>query len=83
MRDETELLRQRLRRAIFLRRLPVWAALLVPLLLALWLLPAARLLMLTGLLLAALWLAFDVQRWRQRLHAEWTSWLNAAVPARG
>ncbi|MYN46512.1 DUF4175 family protein [Pseudoduganella sp. FT93W] len=81
MRDETELLRLRLHRAIFLRRLPVWGALLVPLLLALWLLPAARLFVLAGLLLAALWVVFDAQRWRQRVHAEWTSWLNAAVPA--
>lgn len=81
MRDESELLRQRLRRAVFVRRLPVWAALLAPLLIAVWLLPAARLMMLAGLLMAALWVVYDLQRWRQRIHAEWTSWLNAAIPA--
>lgn len=81
MRDESELLRQRLRRAVLLRRLPVWGALLAPLLLAVWLLPAARLMLLAGLLVAALWVAYDLQRWRQRIHAEWTSWLNAAIPA--
>jgi len=81
MHAETDLLRQRLRHAVLLRRLPVWLALLLPFLLAVWLLPVARSAMLAGLALALLWVVLDLRRWRRRIDAEWTGWLNAAVPA--
>jgi len=29
----------------------------------------------------AIWLAIDIYRWRLRIKREWTSWLNAAIPA--
>jgi hypothetical protein len=81
MRGESEQLRGRLRAAVLRRRAPQWLAALIPLALAAFLLPAVRPLVLVAIILWGAWLAVDIYRWRRRIDAEWTSWLNAAVPA--
>lgn len=88
-------LKRRLWSAILRRRAPQWLAVLLPLLAAIGLsaaglpaasfpvagLPAARALALAAIALWAIWLAIDAYRWRQRLAAEWSIWLDAAIPA--
>jgi hypothetical protein len=81
MRGESEQLRGRMRAAVLRRRAPQWLAALIPLALAAFLLPAVRPLVLVAIILWGAWLAVDIYRWRRRIDAEWTSWLNAAVPA--
>lgn len=81
MHGETEILRRRLWAAVLRRRLPQWLAVLAPLALAACVLPAARLLVLAAIVIWAIWLAADIYRWRRRIENQWTSWLNAAIPA--
>lgn len=80
---------RRLWRAVLLRRAPLWAAALLPLLM-LALFPLLRPMPLTAatkaapiLLLAAwlVWFALDLRALHARVHAEWARWLDAAVPA--
>ncbi|MES2164139.1 MAG: DUF4175 family protein [Pseudomonadota bacterium] len=81
MHGETDTLRRHLWVAVLRRRVPQWLAALAPLAIALALLPAARPLLIAAILPWAIWLAVDVYRWRLRIKREWTSWLNAAIPA--
>lgn len=81
MHGETDLLRRRLWSAVLRRRAPQWLATLAPLVAAGILLPAARQLVLAAIVAWAIWLAVDIHRWRQRIAGQWTSWLNAAIPA--
>jgi hypothetical protein len=80
MPGETDFLRRRLWTAIWHRRAPQWLAALVPLVLAMWLLPAARPVMLVAFVAWCLWTVTDGYRWHQRIKQRWPSWLNAAVP---
>jgi hypothetical protein len=79
MPGATDHLRGRLWAAIVRRRAPQWIAASTPLLLVA-LLPAARLPALIAIAVWAAWVAADALRWRGRIAAEWTSWLNAAIP---
>jgi hypothetical protein len=81
MHGETKHLRSRLWSAVLRRRAPQWLAAVAPLVIAAALLPVARPIVLTAVALWAIWLAADIYRWRRRVDAEWTSWLNAAIPA--
>jgi len=81
MYGETNTLRRHLWTAVLRRRVPQWLAALAPLVIALILLHAARPLVITAILPWAIWVAADIYRWRRRLKREWTSWLDAAIPA--
>ena len=81
MYGETNTLRRRLWAAVLRRRVPQWLAALAPLVIALILLHAARPLIIAAILPWAIWVAADIYRWRRRLKREWTSWLDAAIPA--
>ncbi|WP_332853227.1 DUF4175 family protein [Duganella sp. S19_KUP01_CR8] len=81
MHGETDTLRRHLWAAVLRRRVPQWLAALAPLAIALVLLHAARPLVIAAILPWAIWLAVDIYRWRLRIKREWTSWLNAAIPA--
>ena len=81
MHGDTDLLRHRLWLAALRRRVPQWLAALAPLAIAAILVVAARPLVLTAMLVWAVWLAADVFLWRRRIVVHWTSWLDAAVPA--
>ncbi|MYM90661.1 DUF4175 family protein [Rugamonas sp. FT82W] len=81
MHGEADTLRRHLWAAVLRRRVPQWLATLAPLAAALVLLHAARPLVIAAILPWTAWLAFDIYRWRQRIKREWTSWLNAAIPA--
>ena len=81
MPGETDQLRSRLWKAVLLRRAPQWLATLAPLALAAIALPTARPFALAAMAPWAIWLAADIHQWRKRINAQWTSWLNAAIPA--
>src|SRR5471032_782708 len=81
MHGETDTMRRHLWAAVLRRRVPQWLAALAPLAIALVLLHAARPLVIAAILPWAIWLAIDIYRWRLRIKREWTSWLNAAIPA--
>jgi hypothetical protein len=81
MPGETDLLRRRLWNAVLRRCAPQWLAAVVPLAVAAILLPAARSIALAAMIPWAIWIATDIYRWRRRVAAQWTSWLNAAIPA--
>ncbi|MQA22452.1 DUF4175 family protein [Rugamonas rivuli] len=81
MYGETKTLRRRLWTAVLRRRVPQWLAALAPLVIALILLHAARPLVIAAILPWTVWVAADIYRWRWRLKREWTSWLDAAIPA--
>ncbi|ELX12085.1 hypothetical protein Jab_1c06780 [Janthinobacterium sp. HH01] len=81
MYGETNTLCRRLWAAVLRRRVPQWLAALAPLVIALILLHAARPLAIAAILPWAIWVAADIYRWRRRLKREWTSWLDAAIPA--
>ncbi|OEZ60099.1 DUF4175 family protein [Duganella sp. HH105] len=81
MYGETNTLRRRLWAAVLRRRVPQWLAALAPLVIALILLHAARPLVIAAILPWTIWVAADIYRWRRRLKREWTSWLDAAIPA--
>lgn len=81
MHGETDILRRRLWAAVLRRRAPQWLAALAPLALAAILLPAARSVVLAAIAVWTVWLATDIHRWRRRIASQWTSWLDAAVPA--
>ncbi|MYN07104.1 DUF4175 domain-containing protein [Pseudoduganella aquatica] len=80
---------RRLWRAILLRRAPLWAAALLPLL-ALMLFALLRPAPLSAVTKAAtillpaawlIWFALDLRALQRRVRAEWARWLDAAVPA--
>ncbi|NYE64011.1 hypothetical protein FHW58_005245 [Duganella sp. 1224] len=81
MHGEPDHLRRRLWTAICRRRAPLWLAALVPLALAMWLLPNARTFTAAAIAIWAISAAADAYRWRQRIASQWPSWLNTAVPA--
>ena len=81
MYGETDFLRRRLWGAVMRRRLPQWLAALVPLALVAILLPAARVIALAAIVVWLMWLAADIYRLRRRIANQWSSWLNAAIPA--
>lgn len=83
MPGEPDQMRRRLWLAILRRRGPHWLAALAPLAAAASLLPGAtsKTVALAAIALWSVWLAMDIHHWRQRVATEWTSWLNAAVPA--
>ena len=81
MHGETDTLRRQLWAAVLRRRAPLWLAALAPLVLAVVLLHAARPLAIAAILPWAIWLISDIYRWRLRIRRDWTSWLNAAIPA--
>jgi hypothetical protein len=81
MPGETDHLRSRLSSAVMRRRAPQWLAALAPLAIAAVALPAARTPALAAIILWAIWLATDILQWRKRINSQWTSWLNAAIPA--
>jgi hypothetical protein len=81
MHGETRQLRNRLLRAVLCRRVPQWLATLAPLVVAAVALPAARTAALAAMLVWAVWLAIDIYRWQKRVDRQWTSWLDAAIPA--
>lgn len=80
MHGETDTLRHHLWAAVLRRRAPQWLAALAPLVTAILMLPAAHLAA-AAMLPWAVWLFADLYRWRRRINREWTSWLNAAIPA--
>jgi hypothetical protein len=89
MHGEPDFPRRRLWIAVLRRRAPQWLAALAPLVVVASLLPntgssasaTARAGALAAIVLWAIWLAVDIYRWRRRIAIEWTSWLNAAIPA--
>ncbi|USX27403.1 DUF4175 family protein [Oxalobacteraceae bacterium OTU3CINTB1] len=81
MHGETEFLRRRLWAAVLRRRLPQWLAALAPLALVAILLPAAGAIALAAIAIWVIWLAADIYRLHRRIADQWTSWLNAAIPA--
>jgi hypothetical protein len=81
MHGETRQLHNRLLRAVLCRRVPQWLATLAPLVVAAVALPAARTAALAAMLVWAVWLAIDIYRWQKRVDRQWTSWLDAAIPA--
>ena len=81
MHGETDTLRRHLWAAVLRRRMPQWLAALAPLVIALILLHAVRPLVMAAILPWIVWLTIDIYRWRLRVKREWTSWLNAAIPA--
>ena len=76
MHGATDTLRSRLLFAALRRRAPSWMLALPPLL---WLLLSFG--MVLPLLVWLTWIVIDVVRWRRRVTAHWTAWLDAAVPA--
>ncbi|GJJ05394.1 hypothetical protein RugamoR64_59320 [Duganella rhizosphaerae] len=80
MHGETDILRRHLWAAVMRRRAPQWLAALAPLVAAVVMLPAAHLAA-AAMLPWAVWMLADIYRWRLRVNREWTSWLNAAIPA--
>jgi hypothetical protein len=81
MPGETDHLCSRLWNAVLRRRVPQWLAALAPLAIAAIALPTARPFALAAMLPWAIWLAADIHQWRKRINEQWTSWLNAAIPA--
>ncbi|MBV7539091.1 DUF4175 domain-containing protein [Duganella sp. sic0402] len=79
MPGATDHLRSRLWAAILRRRAPQWLAVLAPLLLVA-ALPAARTPALIASMAWVTWVIADALRWRGRIAAQWTSWLNTAIP---
>ena len=80
MHGATDHLRKRLWSAVLRRRAPQWLAAIAPLLLVAIALPAARTPAMAGVVLCAAWIASDAVRWHRHIAAQWTSWLNAAIP---
>jgi hypothetical protein len=76
----TDHLRGRLWSAILRRRAPQWLAVIAPLALAAYLLPAARPALAAAIAISAAWIIADAFLWRRRIAQQWTSWLNAAIP---
>jgi hypothetical protein len=81
MHGETDYLRRRLWTAIWRRRSPQWLAALLPMLLASWMLSTTRIAMAEAITLWGICAIADGYRWKQRIAAQWQSWLNAAVPS--
>lgn len=81
MPGETDFLRRRLWSAVLRLRAPQWLAALAPLAIAALVLPAARSIALAAMIPWTIWIVMDIYRWRRRITVQWTSWLNAAIPA--
>ena len=81
MHGETDFLRRRLWGAVLRRRLPHWLAAVLPLALAVIMLPAARVVLSAAIVVWMIWLAADIYRLRRRIADQWPSWLDAAIPA--
>lgn len=81
--DHSSAIRRRLWRALVLRRAPLWAVAVLPVLVALHGgMRAAAPLPAMGLFAAWMaWLLWDIRALSLRLHAQWTHWLDAAIPA--
>ncbi len=71
MQADADIIRRLLAAAVW-RRLPLWLAVLLP-----WCL----LLSIPGVLAALAWSAWDFMRLRERVHTDWSRWLDGAVPA--
>lgn len=80
--DHSSAIRRRLWRALALRRAPLWGAALLPVLavIAGGVRAGAPL---PGIVLLAVWggwLCWDMRRLHRRMRAQWTHWLDAAIP---
>ncbi|SHH69468.1 DUF4175 family protein [Massilia sp. CF038] len=71
MQNGADIIARLLRRALW-RKVPFWAALLLP-----WVLLAS----IPGAVLALAWIAWDCVRLRARIAAGWPRWLDGAIPA--
>ncbi|MBY0242289.1 MAG: DUF4175 domain-containing protein [Burkholderiaceae bacterium] len=80
--DYSSAIRRQLWRALLLRRAPLWGVALLPVLVVLTagLRVAAPLPGVALLVVWLAWLVWDRQALRRRMQAQWTHWLDAAIP---
>jgi len=81
--DYSSTIRRQLWRALALRRAPLWGVALLPVLVVLagGLRIAAPLPGIVLLVVWLAWLAWDLRALRRRMQAQWTHWLDCAIPA--